>query len=182
MSIKKIWIDRLKDEFLLSTEKYKSLGIKRSELCDKMKKIIKDYSIREIPPEEFKVLENLSDFWETTRFYPGTSFRDIFGGKCQDPEIEKYFGYWYGVELKVTKPFFEKCYDDLICRMGKLPPEILPKLIEINNEILDLDYKKTYLNKSWDRLINPRVKKTWLKINFPRVYEQLRKYETGVSV
>lgn len=182
MSIKKVWIDKLKNEFLLSTDKYKLLADHRCELCEKMKKIIEDYSIQEIPPEDFKVLRNLSDFWETIRFYPGTSFRDTFGGIQRGPEIERYFGYWYGIEVRVTKPFYEKCYDGSIYRIGKLPSEILPELIKINNEILDLDYKRTYLDKSWDRLINPRVKKTWLKINFPEIYKQLRKYETSVSV
>jgi hypothetical protein len=182
MSIKKVWVDKLKDKFLLSTEKYKSFGVERNKFCKEMVKIIENYSLKEIPSEEFKVLKNLSGFWEFIRIYPGTSFRDIFGGDIRDPEIERKFDYWYAVDLKVTKPFYDRCYDNSIYRIRKLPPEILPELIRINNEIMDLDYKKTYLNQSWDRLINSRTKRTWLKINFPKIYEQLKDYETSVSV
>lgn len=178
MSIKKVWVDELKDKFLLTTEKYKSFGIKRNELCKEMVKIIEDYSLKEIPPEEFKVLKNLSGFWASAIIYPGTPFRDSFGGDIRDPKIERDSCYWYGVNLKITRSFYDKYYDESIYRIGKLPPEILPELIRINNEIMDLDYKKTYLNQSWDRLINPRTKKTWLKINFPKIYEQLKNYES----
>lgn len=182
MSIKKIWVDKLKHDFLLSTEKYKSFGTKRTELCNEMVKIIEDYSVKMIPPDEFKILKNLLGFWESTRIYPGTSFRDIFGGDTRDPWIERSFGYWYGIDIKVTKPFYDRCYDQSIYKIGKLPSEILPELIRINNKIMELDYQKTYLDQSWDRLINSRVKRTWLKINFPKIYEQLRNYETSISV
>lgn len=182
MSIKKVWVDKLKHEFLLSTEKYKSLRNLRDELCEKMKKIIEDYSIRDIPPEDFHVLKNLSGFWELARIYPGTSFRDLFGGNQRNPDIERYYGYWYGIDLKITKSFYDKYYDKSIFKLGKLPSDILPELIEINNKILDIDYEKIYLDKSWDRLINSRTKKTWLKINFPKVYEQLRNYEADLSI
>lgn len=181
MSIKKVWVDKLKDKFLLSTEKYKSFGTKRNKLCKEMVKIIEDYSLKEIPPEEFKVLKNLSGFWVSVRIYPGTSFRDLIGGDIRDPKIERAFNYWYGIDLKITKPFYDRCYDNSIYNIGKLPAEILPELIRINNEIMELDYQKTYLNQSWDRLINPRTKKTWLKINFSKIYEQLKNYES-VSV
>lgn len=182
MSIKKVWVDKLKHEFLLSTGKYKSFGIKRNELCEKMIKIIEDYSVREIPPKELKILENLDGFWEIIRIYPGTSFRDIFGGDTRYPCIERSFGYWHGIDVKVTKLFYDRYYDQSIYKLGKLPSEILPGLIEINNKIMKLDYQKIYLNQSWDRLINSRTKKTWLKINFPKIYEQLRNYETSISV
>ena len=66
--------------------------------------------------------------------------------------------------------------------MSFLPPEISSKLIEINNKILNLDYIQTSLEISWRRLINRETKKTWLKINFPKIYERLRYYETNISV
>ena len=66
--------------------------------------------------------------------------------------------------------------------MSCLPPEISSKFIEINNEILDLDYIQTSLEISWRRLINRNTKKTWLRINFPKIYERLRYYETNISV
>ena len=182
MSIQKVWIDKLHVEFLTSSEKYTEISSTRKKLCNEIKSIIEEFSIKDIPKEELSVLEKLPDFWKTFIINPGTDFRNSYGGIKKDPWIEKLYGYHYGIDIKVSKSFYEtydcSSYRDMSC----LPPEISSKLIEINNEILNLDYIQTSLELSWKRLINRETKKTWLKINFPKIYERLRYYETNISV
>ena len=182
MSIKKVWIDKLYVEFLISSEKYIEISSTREKLCNEIKLIIEEFSIKDISKEELSVLEKLPDFWKTFRIHPGTNFRDSYGGIKKDLWIERNFGYHYGTDVNVSKSFYET-YDCSSYRgMSCLPPEISSKLIEINNEILDLDYIQTSLEISWRRLINRNTKKTWLRINFPKIYERLRYYETNISV
>ena len=182
MSIKKVWIDKLYGEFLISSEKYIEISSTREKLCNEIKLIIEEFSIKDISKEELSVLEKLPDFWKTFRIHPGTNFRDSYGGIKKDLWIERNFGYHYGTDVNVSKSFYET-YDCSSYRgMSFLPPEISSKLIEINNKILNLDYIQTSLEISWRRLINRETKKTWLKINFPKIYERLRYYETNISV
>ena len=182
MSIKKVWIDKLYEEFLISSEKYIEISSTREKLCNEIKLIIEEFSIKDISKEELSVLEKLPDFWKTFRIHPGTNFRDSYGGIKKDLWIERNFGYHYGTDVNVSKSFYET-YDCSSYRgMSFLPPEISSKLIEINNKILNLDYIQTSLEISWRRLINRETKKTWLKINFPKIYERLRYYETNISV
>ena len=182
MSIKKVWIDKLYEEFLISSEKYIEISSTREKLCNEIKLIIEEFSIKDISKEELSVLEKLPDFWKTFRIHPGTNFRDSYGGIKKDLWIERNFGYHYGTDVNVSKSFYET-YDCSSYRgMSFLPPEISSKLIEINNKILNLDYIQTSLEISWRRLIYRETKKTWLKINFPKIYERLRYYETNISV
>lgn len=182
MSIKKVWIDKLYGEFLISSEKYIEISSTREKLCNEIKLIIEEFSIKDISKEELSVLEKLPDFWKTFRIHPGTNFRDSYGGIKKDLWIERNFGYHYGTDVNVSK-FFYETYDCSSYRgMSCLPPEISSKLIEINNKILNLDYIQTSLEISWRRLINRNTKKTWLRINFPKIYERLRYYETNISV
>lgn len=182
MSIKKVWIDKLHVEFLTSSEKYTEISSAREKLCNEIKSIIEEFSIKDIPKEELSVLEKLPDFWKTFRIHPGTDFRDSYGGIKKDPWIERNFGYHYGTDVNVSKSFYEIYECSGYRGMSFLPPEISSKLIEINNKILNLDYIQTSLEISWRRLINRNTKKTWLRINFPKIYERLRYYETNISV
>ena len=106
MSIKKVWIDKLYEEFLISSEKYIEISSTREKLCNEIKLIIEEFSIKDISKEELSVLEKLPDFWKTFRIHPGTNFRDSYGGIKKDLWIERNFGYHYGTDVNVSKFFF----------------------------------------------------------------------------
>ena len=78
------------------------------------------------------------------------------------PKINKYYEYFYpdGITKGLWK--YQKTY---FCR-----------------EILRLENETSKIILSWDRLINKDTSKTWLKQNFPEIYEKLRELEKDIPV
>ena len=172
MSIKKALVDSLKSDFLYSSDKFKNIRICREELCKKMVNALKEYSIRDISNQDLENLEKCTQFWGKIYICPGKSFWCKFGGKLIDPQLEMSYSSY---SVNVSHSFYSTYTKDGL--LLELPGELLEQLVELNNKILDLDYLRNSLEKSWNRLINKDTKRVWLKINFPEIYNKLRYYE-----
>ena len=178
MSIKTKYLNSLKDHFIYNSEIYKTSKKRISELCDGMINIIISESLKDITKEELKILNNFDEFWIYTHIYLGKSFRIKYGGiKPIEEDIGRLYYDTYYRQFKVPKLFFEKSSD-----LSILPDNIVSNLIKMNDEILRLENETSKIILSWERLINKDTSKTWLKQNFPEIYEKLRELEKDIHV
>lgn len=185
MSIKRSLVEKLRREFLYNSPDFKDFGDKIEKYKLEIKNIIEEYSISLIPNDEFNVLKHLLNFWFTIRVHPGITLRNIIGGRHFNPELERYYEnsycYYFGIDIKVTKPYYDK-YKEGISYNLKFPEDIIPEIIEINDKILDIEYTKSQLECSFNKLINVNTKKRWLRLNFPKIYDRLKEYENNKSI
>lgn len=178
MSIKTKYLHQLKEKFLLESTKYKTLCDRREKILREMKRIIQEDSLSGISEDELKVLRVLPGFWYTSAcFYPGANFRDSFGGPEKNYQIERHYDYIRSVTVEVPSSFSKEPYG-----LRDLPKTTVSKLLPLNNELLEVEYKKYLSRSSWERLINSDTSKVWLKYNFPVIYEKLRELEKGLSI
>lgn len=177
MSIETKYLNSLKDHFIYNSEIYKNSKKRISELCDGMINIIISESLKDITKEELKILNNFDNFWIDTYIYLGKSFRIKYGGIKQTEDIKGLYHDDYYRRFKVPKLFFEKSSNLYI-----LPDNIVSNLIKMNDEILRLENETSKIILSWERLINKDTSKTWLKQNFPEIYEKLRELEKDIPV
>lgn len=178
MSIKTKYLHQLKEKFLLESTKYKTLCDRREKILREMKRIIQEDSLSGISEEELKILRVLPGFWYSSAcFYPGANFRDYFGGPEKNYQIERYYDYFHSVTVEVPASFSNEPYG-----LRDLPKTTVSKLLPLNNELLEIEYKKYLSRSSWERLINSKTSKVWLKNNFPIIYEKLRELEKGLSI
>lgn len=181
MSIETKYLNSLKDHFIYNSEIYKTSEKRISELCDGMINIIISESLKDITKEELKFLNNFDEFWINTCIYLGRSFRIKYGGiKLTEEDIGDVRGLYcddYYRRFKIPKLFFEKSSN-----LSILPDNIVSNLIKMNDEILRLKNETSKIILSWDRLINKDTSKTWLKQNFPEIYEKLRELEKDIPV
>lgn len=178
MSIKTKYLNLLKDHFIYNSEIYKTSKERISELCDEMINTIISESLKDITKEELKILNNFDEFWINTYIYLGRSFRDKYGGEqiIENAEGRFYYDNYYR-RFKVPKLFIEKSSN-----LSVLPDDIINNLIKMNDEILRLEDETSKIILSWERLINKDTSKTWLKQNFPEIYEKLREIEKDIPV
>ena len=178
MSIKTKYLNSLKDHFIYNSEIYKTSKKRISELCDEMVNIIISESLKDITKEELKILNNFDEFWIDTSIYLGRSFRNQYEGiKPTEEDIRRLYYDGYYRRFKVPKLFFEKSSN-----LSILPDNIISNLIKMNDEILRLENETSKIILSWERLINKDTSKTWLKQNFPEIYEKLRELEKDIPV
>lgn len=178
MSIKTKYLNSLKNHFIYNSEIYKNSKKRISELCDEMVNIIISESLKDITKEELKILNNFDNFWIDTYIYLGRSFRINYGGiKPTEKDIGRLYNDNYYRRFKVPKLFFEKSSN-----LSILPDNIVSNLIKMNDEILRLENETSKIILSWERLINKDTSKTWLKQNFPEIYEKLRELEKDIHV
>lgn len=176
MSIKTKYLNSLKNHFIYNSEIYKTSEKRISELCNGMINIIISESLKDITKEELKILNNFDNFWAYTGIYLGRSFRIKYGGIKQTEDTRRLY-YDYYRQVKVPKLFIEKSSN-----LSILPDNIVSNLIKMNDEILRLESETSKIILSWDRLINKDTSKTWLKQNFPEIYEKLRELEKNIPV
>lgn len=179
MNIKIKYINALRDHFIYNSEIYKTSKKRTSELCNEMTNMIISESLKDITKEELNILNNISDFWTDTYIYFGKSFRTKYGGKkpIEEEGTERFYYGDYYVKIKVPKLFLESSTN-----LFNLSSNILDDLIKLNDEIISIDGEISKIIQSWERLINKDTSKTWLKKNFPEIYEKLREIEDDISI
>lgn len=178
MSIKTKYLNFLKDHFIYNSEIYKTSKERISELCDEMINTIISESLKDITKEELKILNNFDEFWINTHIYLGRSFRAKYGGKqiIKEETGRLYYDNYYR-RFKVPRLFIEKSSN-----LSVFPDDTINSLIKMNDEILRLEDETSKIILSWERLINKDTSKTWLKQNFPEIYEKLREIEKNIPV
>lgn len=178
MSIKTKYLNLLKDHFIYNSEIYKTSKERISELCDEMINTIISESLKDITKEELKILNNFDEFWINTHIYLGRSFRAKYGGKqiIEEETGRLYYDNYYR-RFKVPRLFIEKSSN-----LSVFPDDTINSLIKMNDEILRLEDETSKIILSWERLINKDTSKTWLKQNFPKIYEKLREIEKNIPV
>ena len=172
MSIKQKYLERLVIDFVNNSDIKKSSDSRIEEIKEEIKKIILEDSIKNIDPDDLESLKVQKNFWIVSELRLGEYF------KTSHETNGSRIGYYDGVGVTLRDLSIPSSYSDYY--MSNIPEETVKKISPLNDELIDILKKIGGITSSFNRLINTRTSKKWLKSNFPEVYDKLRKYEEGV--
>ena len=172
MSLLSTEISRIKNKFFYNSQNVLSLNKEYNKLEEKLKEILSlEVQIKQYPERERKLLLSSKLFHsDLTRYNNLDTLRTIFGGVKYPSILESYSGFMLKDTIKIIDPWKKK---------ENIPEGIRDNVLEVLNRLIEIKVTLNYYECSFNRLINTRTNITFLKENFPAIYEYYRKQFTS---
>ena len=172
MSLLSTEISQIKKEFFYNSYNVLSLNKEYDKLEEKLKDALSiEIQIKQYPEKERKLLLSSKLFHsDVTRCTNLDTLRTIFGETKYPNMMESYPSFMLRNPIKLLYPWKKK---------ENIPEEIKDKVLEILSRLIEIKVTLNYYECSFNRLINTKTNITFLKENFPDIYEFYKKHFTS---